>query len=148
MKGRNSLVVETLIMALILGLVFVGCDNDEINKTTNNGYSVSVTIIGLPTQYVGLECEIEVNPSPSTFFSLTIYNGKVSGSTITVDYNLTKEDITSMENYGIPYNANGNYWIEFDIEEYPDDEDFVTRNSVKFSSGKAAVNFSDFVVDD
>jgi hypothetical protein len=121
------------------------------NGTTDpdgGGYDVTVTITGIPDDFIGLECEIEVNLEAIIgWVGVTIYEGKVTGTTMTAHYDLTEEEKLYMKNFGVPYNPNGTYWIEFDIdlEEAPYYIDLVTPTAIKFSSGKATVDLSDFV---
>jgi hypothetical protein len=129
---------------LVSGMVFVACNNVASgNEGTGGSADIVVTIKGIPSQYIGLESEIKVNPTANTFFGPTIFEGTIENTTMTVSYNLTQEDINIMKNLGTPYNPNGSYWVEFDIEESPYNE-FLTKTSAKFNNGKITLDFSDF----
>jgi hypothetical protein len=139
---RNSFFGGVLVICLALAMTVVGCDNG----TSPDDDNIVVTIKGIPREYIGLDSEISVNPTSDTLVGLDVFRGPVSGTTMTVSYEPTQKDITTMKNLGIVYDPNGSYWVEFDIEEYLY-ADFVTKEAVKFKGGKVTVNFSEFKED-
>jgi hypothetical protein len=142
MRGKNS-VLRTICLVFLVGMVVLSCANGTTDPTSD-GYDITVTITGIPEEYIGVECEIEVSLSAGGW-GIDIYQEEVTETTMTVHYNLTEEDKQNLKNYGIPYNPNGSYWIEFQI--YADFLFLITPTAIKFSSAKATVDFSVFVED-
>jgi hypothetical protein len=140
MKKRLGL-TGILSVALVLGLVLVGCKGGGVGDSGGSGDEISVTITGIPEEYFGSTANVEL--FKNDFGGLVIADTKyMEGIYADNTFTITTSSVTAHPtSNGDWFEPNESYyiWLSFVGGDHGR-----SSNAIKFTSGSATVTFEEF----